>query len=94
MLDLNGNRLLGEIPTSIGNLTQLFLLDLDEIKLEGSIPPCLGNCQHFQLLDISQNNLSGFIPPTAYLPFQYYVTRLTTHLPANYLQVGNLKNTY
>ena len=32
-LGLNGNRLSGEIPTSIGNLTQLFLLDLSKNKL-------------------------------------------------------------
>ena len=34
VLGLSGNKLLGEMPTSIGNLNRLVQLDLDENKFE------------------------------------------------------------
>ena len=34
VLGLSGNKLSGEIPTSIGNLTQLFTLELGEKKIQ------------------------------------------------------------
>ncbi|OMO76259.1 hypothetical protein COLO4_25618 [Corchorus olitorius] len=59
---MNGNRLSGNIPPSIGNMTELFELRLDGNSLEGSIPSILGNCSHLQVLNLSQNNFTGTIP--------------------------------
>ena len=60
-LGLFGNRLSGEIPTSLDNLTQLFEIALLNNGFEGTIPPSLVNRQNLQFLDISQNNLNGSI---------------------------------
>ena len=56
------NSFSGQIPSSIGNLTQLSEQYLSQNKL-GAIPASIANCQNLQLLEISQNNLSGSIPP-------------------------------
>lgn len=61
-IGLMGNRLSGEIPASIGNLTKLFEIALEWNRLGGTIPPSIVNCQKLQNLDISQNKLNGSIP--------------------------------
>ena len=38
------NKLSGQIPSSIGNLTLLVVLDFSQNNLEGSIPLTIGNC--------------------------------------------------
>ncbi|XP_065629741.1 putative receptor-like protein kinase At3g47110 [Quercus suber] len=95
-LGLFGNRLLGEIPASLGNLTQLFEIYLQDYRFEGTIPPSLINCQNLQSLDISQNNLNGSIPqqligasslPLLFINLSH--NSFTGKLP---FEVGNLKN--
>ncbi|MYC60055.1 MAG: hypothetical protein F4X09_07700 [Gammaproteobacteria bacterium] len=53
----------GQIPPSLGNLTELQVLNLDLNELSGPIPPELGNLTKLKELVIGNNNLSGAIPP-------------------------------
>ncbi|KAI3524375.1 hypothetical protein L1887_03029 [Cichorium endivia] len=61
-LNLNENRLSGEIPTSLVRLTALRELDLGWNELTGIIPEALGNLTSLQELDLSSNKLTGSIP--------------------------------
>ncbi|KAG4161217.1 hypothetical protein ERO13_D01G042744v2 [Gossypium hirsutum] len=62
-LDLRSNRLQGEIPPSICNLTSLDILDLSKNYFGGIIPSCLGNFSRgISVINLQKNNLSGKIP--------------------------------
>jgi len=61
-LVLTGNRLSGEIPPELGDLTDLTQLHLEVNELSGSIPPELGNLTNLTSLDLRFNRLSGEIP--------------------------------
>ena len=65
-LNLNFNRLLGAIPTELGELTALTLLDLGRNPLSGTIPTELGALTNLQELHFSGNTrndgVSGEIP--------------------------------
>ena len=61
-LDLNGNRLRGEIPGELGNLANLQRLSLYENQLSGEIPEELGDLANLEGLYLSENQLSGEIP--------------------------------
>ena len=54
--------LTGEIPSQIGQLTNLETLKLQYNELTGSIPPEIGNLTSLVKLDLRYNNLSGSIP--------------------------------
>ena len=54
--------LTGEIPSQIGQLTNLETLKLQYNELTGSIPPEIGNLTNLVKLDLRYNNLSGSIP--------------------------------
>ncbi len=58
----NYNGLGGEIPSSLGNLTNLQSLYLDSNQLTGSIPASLGNLTNLQSLYLSGNGLTGSVP--------------------------------
>ena len=60
---LGHNELSGEIPTELGNLTNLEWLDLSKKKLSGGSPVELGNLTNLRDLYLSGNELSGSIPP-------------------------------
>ena len=51
----------GEIPASLGNLTQITHLTLSGNHFIGSIPPSLGNLTKLIYLDLSYNNFNGEI---------------------------------
>ena len=59
---LGHNELSGEIPTELGNLTNLEWLDLSKKKLSGEIPASLGNLTNLQVLRLNYGTLSGSIP--------------------------------
>ncbi len=62
ILLLPENQITGEIPSEIGNLTNLSNLNLSNNSLTGSIPPELGNLTNLNYLNLSDNQLTGLIP--------------------------------
>ena len=63
-LRLSEDRLHGEIPPELGNLSRILDLDLSDNQLTGEIPPELGDIRLFlSFLDLSNNQLTGEIPP-------------------------------
>ncbi|TYG82106.1 hypothetical protein ES288_D01G060600v1 [Gossypium darwinii] len=60
---ISDNKLTGEIPPSICNLTSLDILDLSKNYFGGIIPSCLGNFSRgISIINLQKNNLSGKIP--------------------------------
>ncbi|MBA0819009.1 hypothetical protein Gohar_021619, partial [Gossypium harknessii] len=59
---ISKNKLTGNIPSSICNLSSLLVLDLSENCLSGAIPDCLGNFSYLGLLDLQMNKFIGEIP--------------------------------
>ena len=63
-LDLSLNKLIGEIPPNLGQLSSLHGLNLSHNQLTGPIPKSFSNLTQLESLDLSHNNLSGEIPST------------------------------
>ncbi|CAK7340703.1 unnamed protein product [Dovyalis caffra] len=61
-LSLHGNNFHGEIPTSLGMLSQLTHLNVSDNVLEGSIPASVHGCQSLEVLELTKNTFSGVIP--------------------------------
>ena len=61
-LVLHNNGLTGQIPTELGQLTNLVLLDFSSNQLSGAIPTELGQLTSLADLDFRKNQLSGMIP--------------------------------
>ncbi|XP_052875257.1 receptor like protein 26-like [Gossypium arboreum] len=60
---ISDNKLTGEIPPSICNLTSLHILDLSQNYFGGIIPSCLGNLSRgIRIINLQKNSLSGKIP--------------------------------
>ena len=69
-LTLQNNRLSGEIPPELGNLSNLRWLHLYSNQLSGDIPSELGNLSNLESLLLSNNQLSGDIPQELGQPLQ------------------------
>ncbi|XP_047310688.1 probable leucine-rich repeat receptor-like serine/threonine-protein kinase At3g14840 isoform X2 [Impatiens glandulifera] len=63
MISLLGNRISGEIPKELGNISTLTRLVLEFNQLSGVIPPELGNLTSIDSMYLTSNNLSGELPP-------------------------------
>ncbi|KAG5589875.1 hypothetical protein H5410_040389 [Solanum commersonii] len=61
-IDLSSNRLTGEIPVELGNMSNLPALNLSHNHLIGRIPNTFSNLQEIEGLDLSYNRLNGSIP--------------------------------
>ncbi|OMO82829.1 hypothetical protein CCACVL1_11753 [Corchorus capsularis] len=61
-IDLSCNRLTGQIPPEIGNLSEIHLLNLSHNNLTGFIPSTFTRLKQIESLDLSYNSLSGRIP--------------------------------
>ncbi|XP_035546561.1 receptor-like protein 7 [Juglans regia] len=60
---VSNNRLTGEIPYLICNLSSVTELDLSSNNLSGNLPQCLGNLSaSLKKLDLHSNNFHGTIP--------------------------------
>ncbi|XP_020235839.1 probable LRR receptor-like serine/threonine-protein kinase RFK1 isoform X2 [Cajanus cajan] len=58
------NRLSGEIPMELSNITTLTYLNLEANRFSGVVPPELGSLFNLQTLILSSNKLSGKLPVT------------------------------
>lgn len=56
------NRLSGEIPKTLGNITSLTYLCLEANQFSGNVPPELGRLINLQTLMLSSNQLTGNLP--------------------------------
>ena len=93
-LDLGVNQLTGQIPRSVGNLTNLIYLGAGVNRLSGPIPVELGNLSSLDTLDLGENQLTGQIPPAlGHLSnlrnLSLWVNRLSGPIP---VELGNLRN--
>ncbi|KAL3748722.1 hypothetical protein ACJRO7_009891 [Eucalyptus globulus] len=80
-IDLSSNNFIGEIPNSVGSLTELQMLNLSNNALTGSISLSLANLTELESLDLSSNKLSGMIPPAlAQLSFLGFFNVSDNHL--------------
>ncbi len=61
-LNLMTNKLSGELPVEIGNLTELQYLNLGNNSISGTIPAECGKLSKLVMLGLYQNQLSGNIP--------------------------------
>ncbi|XP_065034884.1 receptor-like protein EIX2 [Musa acuminata AAA Group] len=61
ILNLDNNHFSGEIPHTIGFLSELRLLQLKNNSFSGEVPLSLKNCTKLLFLDLAQNNLVGSI---------------------------------
>ncbi|MBA0662885.1 hypothetical protein Goklo_006951 [Gossypium klotzschianum] len=59
---ISKNKLTGNIPSSICNLSSLDVLDLSENSLSGTISDCFGNLRSLEFLNLQMNNFYGKIP--------------------------------
>ncbi|GMH05024.1 hypothetical protein Nepgr_006864 [Nepenthes gracilis] len=62
MLDLSGNALSGQVPSSIGDFSSLQILNLSRNSVIGSVPRDIGELKALEVLDLSHNQLNGSIP--------------------------------
>ncbi|CAJ1803067.1 unnamed protein product [Sphenostylis stenocarpa] len=62
-IDLSQNKLKGNIPYELGNLTRIRGLNLSHNELTGQIPDSFSKLIQTESLDLSFNMLSGQIPP-------------------------------
>ncbi|XP_019078074.1 probable LRR receptor-like serine/threonine-protein kinase RFK1 isoform X3 [Vitis vinifera] len=58
------NRLSGEIPKELGNITSLTYLNLEANQFSGIVPPVLGDLINLKTLILSSNQFFGNLPTT------------------------------
>ncbi|XP_010515061.1 PREDICTED: probable LRR receptor-like serine/threonine-protein kinase At3g47570 [Camelina sativa] len=93
ILEAGRNRLGGDLPTSIGNMSrELNYLSLDTNFITGSIPHEIGNLVSLQSLWLEKNLLSGPLPTSlgkllGLMKLSLYSNRISKHIPP---YVGNL----
>ncbi|KAM2583564.1 hypothetical protein TB2_044660 [Malus domestica] len=61
-LDISRNTLNGNIPLSLGNLSQLTTMVISNNQLSGEVPDFWDNMPSLYIIDVSNNSLSGSIP--------------------------------
>lgn len=97
VLDLRSCGIIGIVPPSLGNLTNLTSLYLADNRLNGSIPSSFASLKNLSTLDISSNSLSGPIPPgignlSGLQHLNLSGNKLSGSLPGQLGDLGNLVN--
>ncbi|KAL5741590.1 hypothetical protein ACOSP7_028322 [Xanthoceras sorbifolium] len=93
-LYLDGNKLTGHIPQTLGHLTKLESLSLGSNQLSGLLPQELENLKNMTSLYLGGSQLTGHIPPT----LGHLTTLKYLNLESNQLsgllpqEIGNLRN--
>ncbi len=62
ILDLDFNRLVGQIPPSLYNVKSLLQLDLNDNQMTGQLKSDVGNWQNMTYLQLNHNAFTGIIP--------------------------------
>lgn len=96
-LRLQDNRLAGEIPPEVGNLSSLELLALGGNQLRGPIPAELGNLTKLRVLSLHRNQLSQTIPAglgglTQLRWLDLYDNQLSGSIPPELGRLANLES--
>lgn len=61
-LRLRNNKIMGEIPVMIGELSSLVTLNLENNNFSGSIPESIGRLKNLRAFSMTDNKFSGSIP--------------------------------
>jgi len=94
---LGYNRLEGEIPPEVGNLTNLKILELAQLDLTGPIPPEIGGLNEVLYLWLHDSGLTGTIPPelgdlSRLLGLALHNNKLTGPIPTELGQLRQLQS--
>lgn len=94
-LSLPHNNLVGELPSSLGNLSEIKFLNLWDNAISGTIPAELGNLYNLLELSLGDNDLEGTIPPEIWnlpklIKLHLHGNRLTGGIPP---EIGKLADT-
>ncbi|CAI9103008.1 OLC1v1001417C1 [Oldenlandia corymbosa var. corymbosa] len=95
-LSRSNNKLSGEIPASIGEMSLLQVIDLSMNDLTGKVPNSIGNCAYLKVLDLGNNHLSGTIPDSLGMLNQLLSLHLndnmfTDELPISFKNMSRLE---
>ena len=97
VLDLSNNNLKGNLPLTVGNLTNLKYLDLSDNDLKGRMPRELRKFDDLKYLDLSGNHFKGKLPMTlnrmtdlVYLDFG--ANNFEGDLPSSITELSNLNS--
>ena len=96
-MNLQANQLVGAIPESLGNLSNLFVLSLEGNDLIGSIPDTIGSLTRLFFIDLGSNNLTGSIPAAIsnmdnLFNLQLDNNQLSGEIPAEIMGLSNLQS--
>ncbi|KAI3784908.1 hypothetical protein L1987_44016 [Smallanthus sonchifolius] len=94
-LDVSGNRILGTIPLSFGELSSLVAVNLSWNMLTGEIPVSFNNIKALKNLSLSGNNLTGRIPSGlgkfgSLEVLELFSNSLTGEIPGDLVDLRNL----
>lgn len=95
LLNVGANRLNGQIPSSIGNLTSLHVLVLEKNGLSGEIPFSVGKLKKLLQISLGENWINGTIPNSLFNCSNLQLlhlqrNNLTGSLPAGLRNLRNL----
>ncbi|KAL1220461.1 Receptor like protein 22 [Cardamine amara subsp. amara] len=85
VLLLSSNGFIGQVPSSIRNLTKLTQLKLSYNKLTGDLSPVVQNLTSLSAVDLSYNQFSGTIPSSLLtMPFLSYLDLSENHFTGSF----------
>uniref|UniRef100_A0A0E0DJ56 non-specific serine/threonine protein kinase n=1 Tax=Oryza meridionalis TaxID=40149 RepID=A0A0E0DJ56_9ORYZ len=90
-LDLQDNKLSGNLDTSSWNLSLLQILNLANNRITGEIHPTICGLESIELMDLSNNNFEGSIPNCRQCPSQNVYQRskrCSPTMPLRFLNVS------
>lgn len=94
-INLFSNRLIGQIPPQIENLTALISFTAHSNQLTGPLPPEVGQLTSLKTLHLASNSLNGTLPPQLgllqNLEYMYlHANRFEGHIPPELGQLNKL----